>query len=305
MISKIGDFFEALGGIASTTQIKIVVSFAIVLLLWLAQKALLRMIWRQTQNVKTRYTWKRTLSFSITFVGIVLIGSVWLPAFQQFGAFLGLLSAGVAIALKDPLTNIAGWFFIVFRKPFTVGDRVQIGPHAGDVIDIRLFQFTILEIGNWVKADQSTGRLIHMPNSKVFLEPQANYTAGFDYIWHEIPVLVTFESDWQKTKTILQEIVNKHAEHLKESAAKEIFEASKNYMIYYKNLNPIVYTKVMDSGVQFTVRYLCNPRKRRVTENDIWEDILIQFEKHRDINLAYPTTRFYNLGEENIKDSGN
>ena len=223
MISKIGDFFEALGGIASTTQIKIVVSFAIVLLLWLAQKALLRMIWRQTQNVKTRYTWKRTLSFSITFVGIVLIGSVWLPAFQQFGAFLGLLSAGVAIALKDPLTNIAGWFFIVFRKPFAVGDRVQIGPHAGDVIDIRLFQFTILEIGNWVKADQSTGRLIHMPNSKVFLEPQANYTAGFDYIWHEIPVLVTFESDWQKTKTILQEIVNKHAEHLKESAAKEIF----------------------------------------------------------------------------------
>lgn len=88
---------------------------------------------------------------------------------------------------------------------------MQIGQHVGDVIDIRLFQFTILEIGNWVEADQSTGRLIHMPNAKVFQEPQANYSTGFEYIWHEIPVMVTFESNWKKTKTILQEIVTKHA----------------------------------------------------------------------------------------------
>ena len=193
---------------------------------------------------------------------------------------------------------MAGWFFIVVRKPFVVGDRVQIGEHAGDVIDIRLFQFTMLEIGNWVEADQSTGRIIHMPNGKVFLESQANYSSGFEYIWHEIPVLVTFESNWQKTKSILNEIVTKHAEHLSSTAGKEIFEASKNYMIYYKNLNPIVYTKVKDSGVQFTMRYLCNPRKRRGTENDIWEEVLTQFEKHNDIELAYPTTRFYKLGEE-------
>jgi small-conductance mechanosensitive channel len=257
------------------------------------------MIWRKTANVKTRYTWRRSLSFITTLFGFILIAAVWLPAFKQFGAFLGLLSAGVAIALKDPLTNLAGWFFIVVRKPFAVGDRVQIGQHAGDVIDIRLFQFTILEIGNWVEADQSTGRLIHMPNGKVFLEPQANYSTGFEYIWHEIPVLVTFESNWKKTKILLHEIVTKHAEHLSASAGKEIFEASKNYMIYYKNLNPIVYTKVKDSGVQFTMRYLCNPRKRRGTENDIWEEVLTQFENHSDINLAYPTTRFYNLGEEN------
>jgi small-conductance mechanosensitive channel len=223
---------------------------------------------------------------------VILIGVVWMSAFKQFGAFLGLFTAGLAIALKDPLTNLAGWFFIVFRKPFVVGDRVQIGNHSGDVIDIRMFQFTILEIGNWVDADQSTGRIIHLPNAKVFQQSQANYSTGFNYIWNEIPVLITFESDWKKTRKILESIIQK-SEHLSSSAEKEILNASRNFMIYYTHLTPIVYTKVEDSGVKFTIRYLCDPRRRRGSENDIWEEILIEFQKHNDIDFAYPTTRFY------------
>ncbi len=111
---------------------------------------------------------------------------------------MGLFTAGLAIALKDPLTNLAGWLFIVFRKPFIVGDRIQIGPHAGDVVDIRPFQFTILEIRNWVDADQSTGRMIHLPNAKVFVEAQANYSLGFNYIWNEIVVRLTATGKKQK-----------------------------------------------------------------------------------------------------------
>ncbi|NIP82375.1 MAG: mechanosensitive ion channel, partial [Gemmatimonadetes bacterium] len=88
-----------------------------------------------------------------------------------------------------------------------VGDRIQIGAHAGDVIDQRIFQFIVLEIGNWVDADQSTGRIIHIPNGLVFREPLANYTRGMQYIWNEIRVLVTFESNWKRAKQILDEIV--------------------------------------------------------------------------------------------------
>ena len=60
--------------------------------------------------------------------------------------------------------------------------------------------FSLMEIGNWVDAEQSTGRVIHVPNGKIFSEPLANYTDGFQYIWNEIPVLVTFESDWKKSQ---------------------------------------------------------------------------------------------------------
>jgi small-conductance mechanosensitive channel len=286
-------------GLAHETQNKIIVSILFILLLWLFQFAILRVVWRQTKNVKIRYQWKRSLSLIVPFIGIILIGAVWLPAFKQFGAFLGLFSAGLAIALKDPLTNLAGWLFILFRKPFVVGDRVQIGEHAGDIIDIRLFQFTLLEIGNWVDADQSTGRIIHLPNGQVFQQSQANYSTGFNYIWNEIQVNITFESNWELAKSVLEKIINKRAEQLSTSAEKEIFEASKNFMIYYKHLTPIVYTNVKEFGVQLTIRYLCNPRKRRSSENEIWEDILIAFKSNNEIYFAYPTTRFYKFGEGN------
>ncbi len=296
-MNQIRQFLLDSVGISMETQHKIFVSVLIIFLLWLLRMVILRIVWKQTKVVKIRYQWKSTLALIIPSIGFILIGAVWLPAFEQLGAFLGLFTAGLAIALKDPLTNLAGWFFILFRKPFVVGDRVQIGKYAGDVIDIRLFQFTILEIGNWVDADQSTGRIIHLPNGKVFLQSQVNYSTGFNYIWNEIQIIITFESDWRLAKSILNEIVTGQTAHLSEQAEKEIFEASKNFMIYYKHLTPIVYTKVVDFGVKHTIRYLCNPRRRRGTENDLWEEILLRFGKEENIQFAYPTTRFYKSGE--------
>ena len=67
-----------------------------------------------------------------------------------------------------------------------------------------------MEIGNWVDADQSTGRILHIPNGMIFTSGVANYTHGPDYIWNEIPVLITFESDWEKAKGLLQEIADAH-----------------------------------------------------------------------------------------------
>lgn len=287
------DFIHGVTGISALTQTKIFITLLIILILTILRISILRVVWRQTADVKVRYQWKRMLSFIVPVIGLVMVAAVWAHAFEQFGAFLGLMTAGFAIALKDPLTNLAGWIFILFRKPFVVGDRVQIGEHTGDIIDIRLFQFTMLEIGNWVEADQSTGRIIHLPNGKVFMEPQANFSSGFEYIWNEIPVRITFESDWELAKEILEIVIAAYTVDVDVKAKEEIAEASKNYMIYYKHLTPIVYTKVEDYGVLLTVRYLCNPRLRRGTENEIWQEVLTRFNKEAAIQFAYPTTRFY------------
>lgn len=295
---NISDFISEHTGLSVQTQSEILFSLIVIILLSIIRFSLLRVVWRRTENAKTRYQWKRTLSYIIPIVTIVLVGAIWLPAFEQFGAFLGLFSAGLAIALKDPLTNLAGWFFIVTRKPFVVGDRIQVGENTGDIIDIRLFQFTMLEIGNWVDADQSTGRIIHLPNGKVFMEPQANFSSGFEYIWNEVKVNITFESNWEKAKGVLETIIQDYSKDIHIKAHKEIQEASKNYMIYYRHLTPIIYTKVMEFGVRLTIRYLCNPRQRRGSENIIWQDILSAFNKEPDIQFAYPTTRFYKAGEK-------
>jgi len=228
-----------------------------------------------------------------TVLVIILVGHIWISGIQSLTTFLGLASAGLAIALHDTIANIAGWLFIITRKPFAVGDRIQIGETSGDVIDIRVFQFSMIEIGNWVDADQSTGRIVHVPNSKVLKEPLCNYQIGFDYIWNEIPVLITFESNWKKAKEILNKIAYDKAENLSVGAQQQIRKAAEKYLIYYNTLTPIIYTSVKDSGIMLTIRYIVKPRQRRTTEQLIWEAVLETFEKENDIDLAYPTTRFY------------
>lgn len=297
-MQRITAFLQDSVGISPENQTKILYSIIILVIVWLVRFSILKLVWRFTEDPKSRYSWKRSVGFAGGLLTVILIGSVWIKAIGEFGTFLGLLTAGIAIAMKDPLTNMAGWVFILTRKPFALGDRIQIGNHAGDVIDIRLFQFTLLEIGNWVDADQSTGRIIHVPNGTIFTQTQANYSAGFKFIWNEMPILVTFESNWSKAKEILDRIVREHGEKLSAEAEKRVLEASKKYMIFYQYLTPIVYTSVRDSGILLTMRYICDARRRRATEHEIWEDVLAAFAQHKDIEFAYPTQRFYSRPSE-------
>ena len=285
-------------GISPDIQSKILISVITIIVIVILRKLVVKFFINKISDINQRYQWRKISLYIAVFIILLFLLSTWLGFVGSLGTFLGLVSAGIAIALKDPLVNIAAWFFIMIRQPFKVGDRIQIGEIAGDVIDVRIFQFSLIEIGNWVDADQSTGRVIHVPNGSVFTQPQFNYTAGFVHIWHEIPMLVTFESNWKKAKKILTDIINKHAMHISEEAETQIKAAARKYLIFYSKLTPIVYTTIKDSGVLLTMRFLCEPRKRRSTEELILEDVLEEFNKCSDIDFAYPTTRFYdNLGE--------
>jgi len=280
-------------GINEITQLKLLKTILILIFLWGLRYIILKILWNQSEDAKTRYIWRKTISYFTFFLTFLLISFVWISGLKFLSTYLGLLSAGIAIALKDPITNLFGWIFIIMRKPFIVGDRIQIGEIKGDVIDIGVSQFLLIEIGNWVDADQSTGRMAYIPNNWIFHKTLANYTAGFEYIWNELSLTVTFESDWQKAKEILQKIINTESKEITTNAGKEIKKASQKFMIYYRHLTPIVYMKVKDFGVLFHIRYLTNPRHRRGTEQKIWQDILLEFAKHNDIDFAYPTQRFY------------
>lgn len=284
--------------IDADTQEKLLVTVAILIVLWLSRLLLLVVVHRRSDDVRVRYRWKKTSQYVTVTLAVLIIGMIWIQGFRSLATYLGLLSAGLAIALRELVANFVGWAFILWRRPFEVGDRIQIGDTAGDVIDLRIFQFTLLEIGNWVDADQSTGRVIHVNNGKVFTESLANFSKGFEYIWNEVAVLVTFESDWEKAKEILSEIAAKHGEELSTTAEEKVQLAARRFMIFYSKLTPTVYTSVRDCGVLLTIRYLCDPRRRRSTEQSIWEDILHAFADNDDIDFAYPTQRFYdNLTE--------
>jgi len=293
-LNSIKEIIQDYLGIHPAVQSQLFSTFLVIFVLWIIRIVISKTIIERLDDYKDRYFWTKSLRTTTLILALLILSRIWFGIFESVGTFLGLLSAGLAIAFKDLLVNIGGWLFLITRKPLAIGDRVQIGDITGDVIDIRLFQFSVMEIGNWVDSDQSTGRIVHIPNGLVFSKWQANYTAGFEYIWNEIAVLLTFESDWKKAKQILTEVLDKHALNLSKETQKQIKEASKKFMIIYKTLTPIVYTSVKDSGVMLTMRYLCHVKQRRGTEQTIWEEVLERFAEHKDIDFAYPTTRFYN-----------
>ena len=187
MIEKLQGFLETdMAG-------KVIATLIALLVLYVLKFITSRLVCRRIEDDKRRYHTRRTVNYVYTFVVIIVIGSFWFQGIQSLSTFLGLASAGLAVAMHDTIANMAGFFFIEARKPFKVGDRIELEKFKGDVIDIRLFQFSIVEVGNWVDADQSTGRIIHVPNSMVLRAPLSNYHIGFEYIWNEIPVLITLK----------------------------------------------------------------------------------------------------------------
>jgi len=292
-LATVRDWLQTRIGLSPEVQMHLLVTVIVIAGLWILERLVLALVYRRVTDPWSRYRWRKTITYITLAIAVMVIGREWLEGFKSLATFLGIVSAGIAISLKDPLSNLAAWAFIVWRRPFDVGDRVEIAKHRGDVIDVHLFQFTLNEIGVWVDADQSTGRIVHIPNQMVFTEPVANYDKGFKYIWNEVPVLVTYESNWRKAKEILTAIAFKHAEHLTAEAERDLLAASQQFLINYKKLTPIVYTGTSASGILLTVRYLIEPRRRRGTVSAIWDDILTEFGKVPDIELAYHTVRSF------------
>lgn len=282
-------------------QIQILKTLAIIIIVSLIYFFIRKILYNTIEDNKVYYKIKKTTSYLMVIVAILLVGRVWFQGVRSLATFIGLFSAALAIVMKDVILNIAGWVYIIIKSPFSVGDRIEINGISGDVIDVQVFSFTLMEIRNWVDADQSTGRIVFIPNVMIFNKALLNYSKGIPYVWNEIPIAVPLESNWKRAKCILKDIGDKYGEVISSEAEESIKEASKKFSLYNAQLEPTVYTKIDpdSSSIILTIRYMCSYRNRRASAEKIYEDILEEFMKHEDVEFAYPTQIVYTEDEKN------
>src|SRR5689334_23424274 len=120
------DWVQTHLGISPELQLRIFATLGTVVGLWLLHKLILALVYRRVHDPWSRYRWRKSLTYVFMVAGIIIVGRMWFAGVQALATFFGLLSAGLAIALKEPVSNLAGWAFIMWRRPFEVGDRVQI-----------------------------------------------------------------------------------------------------------------------------------------------------------------------------------
>ncbi|MDQ4074932.1 MAG: mechanosensitive ion channel family protein, partial [Chloroflexota bacterium] len=274
---------------------------AAVVLLVLLQQLAYRLINRNVPEVDRRHqlrVWVRTLTFLlVTFTLIAL----WLPSGQTLLQVLALLAAGLALTLSRPISSIMAWGVITVQSPFRVGDRIQAGEVMGDVVDIDPLHIHLLEIGNWVDADQSTGRLIHLPNSVIFDGPVYNYTEGFDLIWNELEFVLTHDSDWERARQLLLKEARMIYTEIEPRAVAAADNMARRYAYQRGITTPFVYVKLLRDGIQLSLRYLTQPRRRRGTGHDITTAFLRALRAEPNIKLAAPGYRIV-LDEELFPD---
>jgi len=273
--------------------VRVLPSILVIVLLLVLRQVLRRLLERQNLPPEEQYRWWKIIAYVIYALGLLLLGAIWIRGVSQVATILAILLAGAAIALNQPLSNLGGWAYIMWRRPFVLGDRVEVNGVRGEVADISPFVFTLAEVGAELGADQLTGEVVHVPNSWVFSYMIGNSTQGFDTVWDEIPVVVTFESDWQKAKAILTEIGDSRTGEMAAVAEEKVRRATTRFIIPAKAFTPRVFTSVVDIGVELTMRYVVAVRNRRATRESLWENILLAFEAEDDIDFAYPTQRFY------------
>jgi small-conductance mechanosensitive channel len=272
-------------------QKKFFATLFVVVIGYILTYGVVRFVNRGVRDIKVRHNVRKNIVYIVTITIVIVTFFIWIQNINSITIFLGVAGAGLALALQEVILCVAGWLLIMIRHPFEVGDRVEINGVKGDIIDIRLFQLSMLEIGNWVNADQSTGRIVNIPNSFVYKYENYNYSRGFEFIWNEIPILVTFESDWRRAKEIMIMHAEKMVEGMEDQVRRKIDAMRNRYMIYYGKLTPIVYVSIKDSGVELTLRYLTEAKKRRFTQDHLSQIILDDFDKEKKVNFAYPTYR--------------
>jgi small-conductance mechanosensitive channel len=160
------------------------------------------------KDSQTRYHTHKIVSFVSYLVVLLFLGIVFKDRLGGLTIAFGVVGAGIAFALQEVIASLAGWLAIAFGNFYTTGDRVQLGGIKGDVIDIGLLRTTLMELGEWVKSDLYTGRIVRVANSFVFKEPVFNYSGDFPFLWDEITVPVTHARDHLLARKILEKIIN-------------------------------------------------------------------------------------------------
>lgn len=254
------------------------------LVFWLVLDVIKRIIirfFKKIENSRKEYLYTQKLRLVISILKLFVFILLWARYLKGFVTIISFISAGFTIALRDVILNLFAGIYIQVVKPFQVEDRIEINNHKGDVVNINAMNFELLEVDNSDFMGQSTGVITHVPNSTIFSYPLRNYDKAFKYIWNEITVNIPLDFDIEKVRKTLYRIVGKNdvIDKVPEIVKKDIEDISTDYRIYYSEYTPIIYCKVMGDYVEYTLRYLVDPRKARYVNSSIWKHILLAHQK--------------------------
>ena len=284
----------------------------LVLLGWLAKKAIVRLV-DGREHPNALFWGKQVVHLVGAFVLILGLVSVWFDDPTSLATAFGLVTAGLAFALQKVVTSVAGYFVILRGDNFRVGDRIVMGGVRGDVLAVRFTQTMIMEMGQppavqsatpevWVRSRQYTGRVVSVPNAKIFEEPIYNYSAEFPFIWEELTLPVTYECDRGEAERILKGAAAKHAVAAEHIGAADLEELQRRYPVELATLEPRVFYRITDNWLELSVRFVAKEHGVRELKDAMSREILDRLDA-AGIGIASATYDIVGLPPVKVEDA--
>lgn len=284
MLKIIEEFSEYIGANLGINKayINLTILTILVILFFDILKFIIRKMYSKLPvSDKKKYFRNRKIKISLTVCCWIVIIIVWKEQIKSLMTLISFVSAAITIALKELIFNFFAGIYINAKKIFDIEDRIEIKGIKGDVITMHSLGFEMLEIADGNEYEQSTGKIVHIPNSAVFSEPTKNFTKAFKYIWDEIKINIELDSDVEETKSYIYNILE-NIEILKEIPKKmenQVDDVTVQYRIYFNKLEPIIYTRINESHIELSLRYLVHPKKIRIVQNEIYLKVLEEYNK--------------------------
>ena len=268
---------------------KLIFSLAVLVLTLVINRAVSNVLRARVPDPSHTHTLRMLVRNTVFFVGAGLILIVWLGIGSSFTTAMGILGAGIAFASQEVIGSFAGYVNIVTGNLFRIGDRVRMGNVVGDVLDVGLLRTTVMEIGEWVKADQYTGRVVSVANRLVFSDPVFNYTQHWPYLWDEIMIPITYGSDWRGAGEIMLKHGQEYSSHLQAQAQARLGDMMKRLPVHETPVEPLLYVVMTDNWIELTLRYVVEPRRRREVTGQLHHELLRRFEAEENVTVASAT----------------
>src|SRR5438067_2137615 len=239
---------------------------ALVVIVFIIAKSVTVYAIGRLEDAVTRFTLQRILLLVVgLLIAVITVSIVFVNWYAVLTAF-GVGSIIVGLAVQTPMKSFIAWIYILVRRPYQVGDRIQIGDATGDVIDVGYLDTTLWEFGGkYISGDHPSGRVIRFPNEKVLDEIVWNYSWPlFPYIWNEIKVQIAYQSDLKFVAETMQRIVTEEiGEEMIErvSVYRELLARTPVDELEVREHPRVIFRVDEVTWIDAIVRYLVSPRE--------------------------------------------
>lgn len=238
---------------------------------------------------KAQFSFRRVANLVYIIAVSIALLAIWIQDISLLLVSTGIVGAGIAVALQDVFKNVAGGILLLVNRAYKIGDRIEVNGKYGDVLDIGLFDTTLLEIKEWIDGDQATGRITVIPNAFVLSKQFNNYNKQYAFIWDEISIPITYDSDWKEAYKIITAIVNDQTKEASDRADKALMSLGERYYLTKRYANSAIYITLTDNWIAFKIRYITEVHNRRTVNSQISQRILQEIQESSNIHIASTT----------------